>query len=346
EGRVVMTRLLRRMATASLVAMLVSAAGYRAVAALGQAVPQRPVPNGVSPAGLAQIGTLLAEKRALTPAQRKINSRMLHAKGQLTRETSVTTINIALPRSASGKVQLELRADVTERLLTALGGLGVDVVATQVSGRSVLVDADLLQIERIAALPDVRWVQPKPDYLTSASRSDRSTEWSVRSRDALAILRERKRRDRGAIIASVRAALGGQGHITNAGAVTSQGDVTHKAATARATYGVDGTGVKVGVISDGVTSLAASQASGDLGPVTVLPGQTGSGDEGTAMLEIVHDLAPGAQLFFATADPTPAQFAQNIRDLRTAGCSVIVDDVGYFVETPFQDGQDPSVISN
>ena len=36
--------------------------------------------------------------------------------------------------------------------------------------------------------------------------------------------------------------------------------------------------------------------------VTVLPGEAGvEGDEGTAMLEIVHDLAPGAELYFATA---------------------------------------------
>src|SRR6185503_3217206 len=97
--------------------------------------------------------------------------------------------------------------------------------------------------------------------------------------------------------------------------------------------------------SDGVSSLAASQALGDLGPVTVLPGQGGAGDEGTAMLEIVHDLAPGAQLYFATAVNSIAGFAQNIRALRTAGCDIIIDDVFYYVETPFQDGQAPSIIS-
>ena len=57
------------------------------------------------------------------------------------------------------------------------------------------------------------------------------------------------------------------------------------------------------------------------------------------MLEIVHDLAPDAQLYFATANTGITVFAQNIRDLRTAGCDIIVDDVFYFVETPFQDGQ-------
>jgi hypothetical protein len=71
----------------------------------------------------------------------------------------------------------------------------------------------------------------------------------------------------------------------------------------------------------------------------VLPGQAGSGGEGTAMLEIIHDLAPGAQLYFASAFGSISSFAQNIRDLRSAGCDIIVDDVFYYVESPFQDGQ-------
>jgi hypothetical protein len=106
------------------------------------------------------------------------------------------------------------------------------------------------------------------------------------------------------------------------------------------TFGVTGAGVKVGVISDSAQSLAALQASGDLpAGVTILPGQAGSGtSEGTAMMEIVNDIAPGASLFFATANGGQAQFAQNILDLHAAGCNIIVDDVGYFAEPVFQDG--------
>ena len=123
-------------------------------------------------------------------------------------------------------------------------------------------------------------------------------------------------------------------HATN----VSEGDVAHRAAEARTAFGVDGTGIAVGVLSDGVGSLASLQASGDLPlGVTVLPGQAGSGSEGTAMLEIVHDLAPGAQLLFATAFTSQASFAANILALRAAGADVIVDDVAYFAEAVFQD---------
>ena len=121
--------------------------------------------------------------------------------------------------------------------------------------------------------------------------------------------------------------------------VTTEGDTSHAADTARATFGVDGTGVRVGVISDSVEELAALQGTGELPPgVTVLPGQAGTGlSEGTALMEIIHDMAPGAELFFATAAGGKAQFAQNILDLQAAGCDIIVDDIIYLNEAVYQD---------
>jgi hypothetical protein len=128
---------------------------------------------------------------------------------------------------------------------------------------------------------------------------------------------------------------------TFTGSVDSQGDVTHGANVARTNFGVNGAGVKVGVISDSCDYLTNAQATGDLpANVTVLAGQSGvpGSGEGTAMMEIVNDLAPGAQLYFATAYGSEAGFAQNILDLHSNGCNIIVDDVGYFDESPFQDG--------
>ena len=120
----------------------------------------------------------------------------------------------------------------------------------------------------------------------------------------------------------------------------SEGDTTHQAILARSTFGVNGAGIKVGVLSDSVDFLAGLQSSGIMPAVTVLPGQSGitNTGEGTAMLEIVNDLAPGAGLYFATANGGQAQYAYNILNLWTNGCNIINDDEDYSDEPPFQDG--------
>jgi hypothetical protein len=56
------------------------------------------------------------------------------------------------------------------------------------------------------------------------------------------------------------------------------------------------------------------------------------------MAQLVHRIAPGAQLYFHTAFNSEADFAQGIRDLAAAGAKIIVDDVTYFDEPFFQDG--------
>jgi len=84
----------------------------------------------------------------------------------------------------------------------------------------------------------------------------------------------------------------------NIGSVTTEGDVIHKTANVRSTYGNTGAGMKIGIISDGVDHLAASIASGDLPADTTVLSNTLGGDEGTAMLEIVHDMVPDAKLYF------------------------------------------------
>ncbi|MBP8295913.1 MAG: hypothetical protein KAX84_07375, partial [Burkholderiales bacterium] len=122
---------------------------------------------------------------------------------------------------------------------------------------------------------------------------------------------------------------------------TSEGDVAHRADAVRATLGYTGAGQKICALSNGVDTLASRQATGDLpAAVQVLPGQAGNGAEGTAMLEIIHDLAPEAQLGFASTLGGEAAFAQNILDLADPAkgdCTILVDDTDYFSESPFQD---------
>ena len=78
---------------------------------------------------------------------------------------------------------------------------------------------------------------------------------------------------------------------TKAGSVITVGDGIHRADLVRTFSGVTDRGVKVGVISDGVDARRTAQASGDLpSSIEIDPHRSGSGDEGTALLEIVHDL--------------------------------------------------------
>src|SRR6267143_2550408 len=162
--------------------------------------------------------------------------------------------------------------------------------------------------------------------------------------------------------------------VKSAGSVDSQGDGILKANLVRQQFGLDGTGVRVGVISDGIGGIFATACT-TCGPTTATPSPISTGDlpnatgtrnssgiltsvgggiiaksfrsdgnlepqasdtasgvgaEGTAMLEIVHDLAPGAQLYFANSgDGTSLSFQQAVNFL-AANTDVVVDDIGFF----------------
>jgi len=143
--------------------------------------------------------------------------------------------------------------------------------------------------------------------------------------------------------------------IKNVGLVTSQADQVMRSGEARATFGVDGTGIKIGTLSDsydcslpfsGIPFTAAADdiANNDLPPnVQVLKDLSPTrvadcSDEGRGMMQLIHDVAPASPQAFYTAFVSDADFAAGIRALADAGAKVIVDDVSYFNEPFFQDG--------
>ncbi|MGD0429710.1 MAG: Hint domain-containing protein [Acetobacteraceae bacterium] len=108
---------------------------------------------------------------------------------------------------------------------------------------------------------------------------------------------------------------------------------------------VNGSGITVGILSDSFNDLggaAADEADGALPPaadIDVLQDLSSGGtDEGRAMMQIVHDIAPGADLAFYTAYGGEQSFADGILALAAAGSKVIVDDVYYSDEPFFQSG--------
>ena len=131
--------------------------------------------------------------------------------------------------------------------------------------------------------------------------------------------------------------------VTKTGSINTEGDAIHRADLARAFSGLTGAGVKVGVISDGVTSWRTALGSGDL-PNTLETDISlqGRGHEGTAMLEIIHDLAPDAELAFAGGGSS-LRFVEAVLWLANdvfqgEGVDVIVDDDVFFGEPYHEDG--------
>ena len=131
--------------------------------------------------------------------------------------------------------------------------------------------------------------------------------------------------------------------VTKTGSINTEGDAIHRADLVRAFSGLTGAGVKVGVISDGVDSWTTSRSRGDLpGNIEMNPENEGEGDEGTALLEIVHDLAPNARLAFSGAG-TSLLFVEATLWLANEafggeGADVIVDDLGYYLQPYYEDG--------
>jgi hypothetical protein len=122
-------------------------------------------------------------------------------------------------------------------------------------------------------------------------------------------------------------------HPTNR--IGSEGVALHRADQAHAD-GITGAGVTVGVISDGVTNLAAAQAAYELPAVAVLA--TGAGDEGTALLEIVHDMAPDASLMFHASGAGVMEHVNALNALFVAGAHVIAEDFVFEEQPAFQQG--------
>ncbi len=161
------------------------------------------------------------------------------------------------------------------------------------------------------------------------------------------------------------------------GAVTTQGDFAQGSQAVRSSNpSLSGAGVTVGVLSDSFDCYAVYQRPGSGVPAAGLNGYAPNGfladaeqdestgdlpanvnvlqeadcaqygqpdqlpftDEGRAMLQIVHDVAPGAGLAFYAVDTTEADFANGIGKLAAAGAKIEADDTLFFDEPFFQDG--------
>ena len=236
------------------------------------------------------------------------------------------------PPALAVKIGRQL-AGLREEFLAHLESRGAGSMATfRSSDRLLRVDNGFVLVDAVAAadaqalVDDVRALGGR--HVARHARLV-SAQVPIRALDRLAALQS---------LQFARPAM----YLLQAGSVTSQGDVAQASDVARTASGVDGTGITVGVISDSYdcnSGAAADVASGDLpANVNVLQEACAGIDEGRAMLQIVHDVAPGASLAFQTGVFGQAGFANGIGALVAAGADVIVDDLFYFAEPMFQDG--------
>ena len=276
----------------------VSAAMLGVVAAFLSTHAVAQQPQDIADSALQQISEIGAIKDGFTPAQQKIDSALVFALKKANGDFAFTSV--------ADVAGIETIDPVTNVTVDINGTVSQSLLDAITSANGVVLDQSetLGMIQASLPLGALETVAENPDVRTIQSAAPA---------------------------------------VVNAGALTSQGYIAH-AANKVNLMGITGAGVTVGVLSDSASAarIAALVTSGDLPPGThALAGQdgpAGATDEGTAMMEIVHDIAPGANLIFATAFNGAASFAANIVALQAAGAKVIVDDVTYFNEGAFQDG--------
>jgi hypothetical protein len=110
-----------------------------------------------------QIESLVQEKESRTPAQQKLDSQLVYAIKQHRGERitdAVPTLETNVKVDAAGRTLVDIRADVTKRVLAAIVSAGGKVVNSFKRDRSIRAELPLSSIETIAMLSEVKFIRP------------------------------------------------------------------------------------------------------------------------------------------------------------------------------------------
>lgn len=320
----------------------------------------------LAPATMRQIQSLLNEKQLRTPVQRKIDSRLLQAVREARGDKMADDVMLeaaVVNAEKSGILKVDIKGVITDELIRKIEAVGGSVIYASPRYGTVRAEIGLSRVETIAAYPEVKFIEPAAEAITvGSSRTGRANPLkspgllSAKNKHAASGPRLTFAERSARVKTTLENYLYGPTNKYFApftGTVNAQGDLTHRANEVRSNFGYAGQGIRIGVLSDSYNALGGAPADiangnlpgpgnplGNTLPVTVLADLAGGTDEGRAMLQIVHDIAPKAQLFFATASLGEASFATNIQALRNApyNCDIIIDDIFYTTEPAFQDG--------
>jgi hypothetical protein len=270
----------------------------------------------------------------------------LRKSGKLSPRLTKLARGLASPNAKTGAAALSLPSSGAGSLVTASDGTTLVYIRTR--------DTSTRGVARLTAL-GAHVVNVSAEYSTVTARVAPSAMTNVAADSDVTYVSEALAPAVTPIAAQPRAA--GVTAMVCAPTI-SEGVGAMNVAAARTTNGVDGTGQTIGVLSNSynTTSTAATRASDDIasgdlpGPanpcgrltdVRVQSDYSGSGrtDEGRAMLELAHDVAPGANLAFATSANGMFDMQFQISNLYNQNhATVLVDDTAYLDEPFFQDG--------
>ena len=141
-----------------------------AVRARAQQPPSNQPVADISPEALAQIEALIREKESRSEVEQKIDSQLLYeVKMQAGQPLApgVDSLETDVPYADDGHVVVDVKAQVTADLRARLNSLGAEVLSSAPDGSSLRLHIDIDQVQALAALPDVVFVQPKQDAITS-----------------------------------------------------------------------------------------------------------------------------------------------------------------------------------
>src|SRR5262245_36391071 len=215
------------------IAIVASGALFSSSVTKASAAAQSP---DISPEAMAQIAALLQEKMNRTGTERKMDTQLVYElkmdRGESIAD-GIRSLDTDVPVTDEGKAVVDITAAVSDGLLEQLRGNGADIIS--VHEGSVRASVPIESLEAIAALTDVKFVQPKQDSMTSgisrsrgnSAGSDSDSGFTARANKVQSMLRAALQDSEGNVAGLIRP--------TGVGSVTTEGDVTHRAFSARGT---------------------------------------------------------------------------------------------------------------
>lgn len=111
--------------------------------------------------GTKQVDSLLKEKAARTPVERKIDSQLLQALKERAGQKNATGLEPAKVNiDNNGNLMVDIDASVTDELLSSIKALGGKIVYPSKRYSTVRAQVPVSIVEKIAAREEVKFVKP------------------------------------------------------------------------------------------------------------------------------------------------------------------------------------------